>query len=142
MLNDVVIGVDAHKRSHTLVAVDQIGRKLGDRTAATTSEDHLTIVEWAARWPGVRFAVEDCRHVTRRLERDLLAAGYAVVRVPTHLMAAARRGTRQPGKSDPIDALAVAHAALREPNLPAAQLDGPTREIKLLADHRRRRWGT
>lgn len=137
MLNDVVIGVDAHKRSHTLVAVDQIGRKLGERTAATTSEDHLGILEWAAQWPGVRFAVEDCRHVTRRLERDLLAAGYAVVRVPTHLMAAARRGTRQPGKSDPIDALAIAYAALREPNLPAAQLDGPAREIKLLADHRR-----
>jgi transposase len=37
-------------------------------------------------------------------------------------MAAARRAGRQPGKSDPIDALAVAHAALREPDLPAARL--------------------
>lgn len=136
MLDEVVIGVDAHKRSHTLVAVDQLGRKLGERTVATTSEAHLAIVEWAGQWPRVRFAVEDCRHVTRRLERDLLAAGYAVVRVPTHLMAAARRTARQPGKSDPIDALAVAHAALREPGLPAAQLDGPTREVKLLVDHR------
>lgn len=136
MLNEVVIGVDAHKRSHTLVAVDGVGRKLAERTVGTTSEDHLKAVEWAGRWPGARFALEDCRHVTRRLEQDLLAAGRAVVRVPTHLMAAARRGGRQPGKSDPIDALAVAHAALREPGLPTACLDGPAREVKLLADYR------
>ncbi len=52
------------------------------------------------------------------------------------MMAASRRAG-QPGKSDPIDALAVAHAALREPDLPAARLDGQAREIKLLSDHRR-----
>lgn len=50
-----------------------------------------------------------------------------MVRVPTRLMAAARRGSRQAGKSDPIDALAVAHAALREPDLPVAQMDGRAR---------------
>lgn len=131
-----MIGVDAHKRSHTLVAVDAVGRKLAERTVGTTSEDHLKVVEWAGQWPGARFALEDCRHVTRRLERDLLRAGHAIVRVPTHVMAAARRGGRQPGKSDPIDALAVAQAALREPGLPIAQLDGPAREVKLLADYR------
>jgi transposase len=56
--------------------------------------------------------------------------------LPTHLMAAARRGGREKGKSDPIDALAVAHAALREPDLPTARLDGPAREVKLLSDYR------
>jgi transposase len=66
-----------------------------------------------------------------------VTAGCFVVRVPVQLMAAARRTGRQPGKSDPIDALAVAHAALREPDLPAARLDGPAREVKLLSDHRR-----
>ena len=52
-------------------------------------------------------------------------------------MAAARRGSRQAGKSDPIDAHAVAHAALREPDLPVAQMDDPARQVKLLSDHRR-----
>jgi transposase len=51
-------------------------------------------------------------------------------------MADARRGGHQAGKSDPIDALAVARAALREPGLPAAVLDGPERELRLLVDHR------
>ncbi len=135
-MTEVVIGVDAHKRSHTLVAVDEVGRKVGERTVAATNDGHLQALEWASRWAGARFALEDCRHVTRRLERDLLTAGCTVVRVPVQLMAAARRAGRQPGKSDPIDALAVAHAALREPDLPAACLDGPAREIKLLSDHR------
>jgi transposase len=52
-------------------------------------------------------------------------------------MATARRTGRQPGKSDPIDAEAVALAALREPGLPVAELDGPAREVKLHSDHRR-----
>jgi transposase len=94
------------------------------------------VLEWAGQWSAARCAVEDCGHVTRRLQADLLAAGCAVVRVPTHLMVAARRGGRRPGTSDPIDALAVAHAALREPDLPTARLDGPAREVKLLCDHR------
>jgi len=132
----VTIGVDAHKRTHTFVAVDEVGRKLAEKTAAATSEGHLEALRWAERWPERRWAIEDCRHLTRRLESDLLAAGAAVLRVPTRLMAGERRGGRERGKSDPIDALAVARAALREPELPIAQLDGPARELKLLLDHR------
>lgn len=133
----VVIGVDSHKQSHTFVVVDAVGRQLGSKTFATTSAAHFEVVQWTAQWPDAVFALEDCRHLTRRLERDLLAAGKRAIRVPTRLMAGARRAARQPGKSDPIDAEAVAVAALRHPDLPAAELDGPTREIKLLVDHRR-----
>lgn len=132
----VVVGVDAHKRTHTLVAVDDAGRKVGEKTVAATPEGHLEAVEWAARWPEHRFALEDCRHVTRRLESDLLLAGEAVVRVPTRLMAGARRGGREQGKSDPIDALAVARAAQREADLPVARLEGEARQVRLLVDHR------
>jgi transposase len=51
-------------------------------------------------------------------------------------MANARASGRSFGKSDPIDALAVARAALRERDLPVATLDGPEREVRLLVDHR------
>lgn len=37
----VVIGVDAHTISHTLVAIDQLGSKLDERTIAATSTGHL-----------------------------------------------------------------------------------------------------
>lgn len=133
----VMIGTDSHKRTHTVVALDDVGRLVGERTVAATSDGHLALVQWASQWDEVTFALEDCRHLTRRLERDLLTAGHRVIRVPTRLMAGARRGARQPGKSDPIDAEAVALAALRQPDLPVAELDGPTREVKLIVDYRR-----
>ncbi len=91
---------------------------------------------WSRSWPEHTWALEDCRNLTRRLEADLLKAGEAVWRVPTKLMARARRSAREPGKSDPIDALSVARAALREPNLPVARLDGVERELRLLVDYR------
>lgn len=132
----VMIGIDAHKRSHTVVVVDDRGRQLAQRTVGTGSSDHFELVAWAARHGQHVWAVEDCRHLSRRLERDLLAAGERIVRVPPKLMANARDGARSFGKSDPIDALAVARAALREPDLPLARLDGPEREVRLLVDHR------
>jgi transposase len=134
----VVLGIDAHKRTHTVVAVDAAGRQIGVRTTTSTSTAaHLDLVVWAERFGGERrWAVEDCRHLSRRLEADLLAAGEQIVRVPPKLMAGTRKSARSYGKSDPIDALAVARAALREPGLPAARLDGPERELRLLTDHR------
>jgi hypothetical protein len=127
---NVIIGIDAHKKTHTAVVIDEVGRELASKTVKATSDGHLRLVTWARQWPSRRFAVEDCRHLTRRLESDLLAAGERIVRVPPQLMAAERRGGRERGKSDPIDALAVARAALREPNLPVAELDGPTLRVR------------
>jgi transposase len=132
----VILGADLHKRSHTVVAVNEHGRKLAEKTIPATPEGHLELRRWAARFPDRRWALEDCRHLSRRLEIDLLRSGEAVVRVPPKLMAGMRRSVREPGKSDPIDALAVAQAALREPDLPVAALDGPERELRLLVDHR------
>src|SRR6266542_4182023 len=123
----VVIGVDAHKRTHTMVATDGVGRRLAETTVEATSDGHLRALEWA---------VEDCRHLTRTLESDLLRAGEELVRVPTKMMSGARRAAREAGKYDPIDALAVARAAWREPDLPVARLAGPERELRLLVDHR------
>lgn len=132
----VVLGTDAHKKTHTIVACDQNGAELASKTVKATPAGHLKAVRWASQWEDRRWAIEDCRHVSRRLEADLLAAGEMVVRVPTKLMAGARKSARTRGKSDPIDALAVARAALREPDLPVASLDGLAREVKLLSDYR------
>src|SRR6201991_2529502 len=134
----VVLGVDVHKDTHTAVAVDEVGRNRGERTVRAIDAGHRRLVGWARReYPAGRvWAVEDCRHVSTRLERALLAAGERVVRVPPKLMAGARDSARTRGKSDPIDALAIARAALREPDLPVAEHDEASRELKLLVDHR------
>jgi transposase len=134
----VVVGADVHKRSHTFVAVDEVGRKLGEKTVKAITAGHAEAVMWAReRFGGdVIWAVEDCRHLSARLERDLFALGQGVVRVPPKLMAMARKSARTRGKSDPIDALAVARAYLREPDLPVASHDEVSRELKLLVDRR------
>jgi transposase len=132
----MIIGIDAHKRSHTAVTVDDNGRQQATKTVGTTTQDHLKLLKWAAALDGERlWAIEDCRHMTRRLERDLIAAGEAVLISPK-LMADVRDSALTYGKSDPVDALAVARAALREPDLRVARLDGVERELRLLVDHR------
>jgi transposase len=131
----IVIGVDVHKHSLTAVAVDEAGRMLDERTVAAADEELLA---WASDLDGERlWALEDCRQLTRWLERPLLERGEQLVRVPPKLMAPERRAGRARGKSDPIDALAVARAALREPGLSRPRPDEqPFRELKLLVDHR------
>jgi transposase len=134
----VVVGADVHKRTHTFVAVDEVGRKLGEKVVAATSRGHAEAVMWARERFGaeVVWAIEDCRHLSARLEHDLPTAGQNVVRVPPKLMAQTRASARTRGKSDPIDALAVARAFLREPELPVACHDETSRELKLLVDRR------
>ena len=134
----VVVGADPHKRKHTCVAVDDVGRKLGEKTVPATTAGHATALMWAREQFGTEllWGIEDCRNMSARLERDLLSAGQQVVRVPTKLMAAVRKSARQRGKSDPIDAEAVARAVLREPDLPVASHDEVSRELKLLTDRR------
>jgi transposase len=131
----IVIGVDVHKHSLTAVAVDQAGRMLDEQTVAPANGELLA---WASKLDEARlWALEDCRQLTRWLERRLLEDGEQLVRVPPKLMAPERRTGRARGKSDPIDALAVARAALREPRLSRPRPDEqPFRELKLLVDHR------
>jgi len=81
----VVLGTDAHKRSHTVVAVDAAGAEIGSVTVAATPEGHLRLVKWSAQWQQRRWAIEDCRALSRRLESDLLRIGELVVRVPTEV---------------------------------------------------------
>jgi transposase len=138
----IVIGADTHKRSHTVGAVDAAtGRVIADRTVRATRRSFEDLLVWARGVGGERvWAIEDCRHVSGALERFLLARGERVVRVPPKLMAGARGSARERGKSDRIDAVAIARAALREglDTLPIAQLAGPELDVRLLVDHRER----
>lgn len=134
----VVVGVDRHKKTHTAVALDRAtGVKLGELTVPARDRGHERLVRWAGSICDERsFALEDCRHVSGRLEPHLLIWGEGVLRVPTKLMGQARRSSRSRGKSDPIDAEAVARAAIREPGLAEARLEGVERDVRLLVDHR------
>jgi transposase len=138
----IVIGADTHKSTHTFAAVEAMtGRIVATKTARSDPDGLLAAWRWAHELPvaGERvWALEDCRHVSGRLERSLVGQGERVVRVAPKMMGQTRRAERRPGKSDEIDAVAVARAAVREgvENLPAAFLDEQAFEIRLLHDHR------
>jgi transposase len=138
----IVLGADTHKRSHTIAAVAAVtGELRGEQTVSVGRPGFDALLRWARRLDGERvWALEDCRHVSGGLERFLIERGERVLRIPTHLTAKARRSARQRGKSDAIDALNVARAALQEglDTFPAAQLDGPELDLRLLVDHRER----
>jgi hypothetical protein len=134
----MVIGVDTHKSTHAMAAVAANTGLLASAREIGASEDgHRQALKWAcALHPERVWAIEDCRHVSRRLEQALIAAGERVVRVPPKMMGVSRRSEREPGKSDQIDARAVARAVLREgvERFPAAYLDERALEIRLLSD--------
>ncbi len=67
----VMVGIDVHKDTHCAVAVDEAGRQVGgSATFRTTDAGCLRLWRWARRLGAeVTFAVEDCRHLTTRLER-------------------------------------------------------------------------
>lgn len=136
----MVIGVDTHKSSHAVAAVSaESGLLAAEREISASDDGHRQALLWArALDPERVWAIEDCRHVSRRLEQALVAAGERVLRVPPKMMGSSRRSEREPGKSDQIDARAVARAVLKEgvERFPAAFLDERALEIRLLADHR------
>jgi hypothetical protein len=138
----IVLGADMHKSSHTLAAVvDTTGELRGEKTIGVGDQGFAVALDWARGIGDERlWALEDCRHVSGACERFLLVHGERVVRIGTRLMAGARRGGRDRGKSDLIDAIAVARAALREgvESLPVAQLAGVELDLRLLVDHRER----
>ncbi len=68
----IVVGVDVHKQSLTAVAVDEAGRALAELAAGSGGE----LLAWVDSLAAERlWALEDCRQLTRALERALLGAG-------------------------------------------------------------------
>src|SRR5262245_13907491 len=114
----IVIGLDVHKQSVTAVAVDAAGRVLEETLVLVGSNE---LVKWASALDAERlWAVEDCRQLTRWLERQLLEQGEQLVRVPPKRTVPERRAGRTRGKSDPIDALAITGGTARTGPEPAA----------------------
>lgn len=118
----IVVGTDPHKSKHVFVAVEaRSGEYLTELEIEVSDTGFRRLEDWIEKLTSKRvFAIEDCRQVSGSLERFLLKRSERIARVAPKHMANSRRTLSERGKSDPIDALAVARAALREgiENLP------------------------
>lgn len=134
----IVIGVDSHKDSLVVAAIDPGSRQVVARTVAeATVRGSEQLVDWANGLDMDRvWAIEDCRHLTGALERVLLARGERGHRVAPRLMAGARSLAKASGKTDDIDAEACAIALIRYPDLPRVVRNEQAHAVRLLASHR------
>jgi len=137
----LTVGIDPHKHVHIAVAVDARGRRVGKPlTIGNSASLTAMLLNWIssiADGAPVTWAIEDGRGFARRLADGLLLVGHEVVWVPTRLAAAHRKLHATPGaKSDEIDAAAVAHAAIANPDLDRHRIDEHVRELRVLVDYR------
>lgn len=134
---DVTIGVDAHKATLEVAALDAVGKALGGRRFSNDPGGHRRLHSWITSFGEGRVVGIECSGTFgAALARQLLAAGEDVREVPGNL-SFAEANLRSKGKSDPTDALAIARVVLREPALPAVR-NGTNEDLKLLSDHRDR----
>lgn len=134
----ITIGIDPHKRTHTAVAIDAGRRKVGEVEVVAATQMTVTLLGWAAAWPGARrWAIEGSDGPGRLLARELIAADETVIEVPATLAARARLlRTGHGRKTDGIDALSVAEIAATRDDLRQVVADEGAAVLRLLADRR------
>jgi transposase len=132
---EVVLGVDTHLDFHVAVALDELGRHLGELRVPTTTKGYERLVCWAEGFGVVRCAgVEGTSSYGAGLVRYLTSAGIAVEEVERPK----RRHLRRNGKSDPLDAEAAARAVLAgETAGTPKSADGHVEMIRVLRTARR-----
>ena len=105
----VTAGVDTHADVHVAAVVDHVGGVLGVETFATTAVGCRQLVEWLCSHGAINLVgVEGTGSYGAGLTRHLTRAGIRVVEVDRPN----RQVRRREGKSDTVDAVAAARAAL------------------------------
>jgi transposase len=134
----VLIGVDPHKTSVAVAAVDEAAGELVERASFPQSCAGLrTLERWAKRFPERSWAMENAGGLGRHLAGRLAAAGECVVDVPPKLSARVRvLSTGNARKNDGVDALATALAASRNQRLAAVDPEAASEVLRLLSERR------
>ena len=129
----ITIGVDAHKRLHVAVALDAQGQEVSDWQGPNTPRGWRELGTWARSQGAVQFGIEGAWGHGRGLAQALVAQGARVYEINPRWTAAGRRRARRPGKSDRLDARAIA-TVLREQGttLPRVEAEDDTAVLDLL----------
>jgi transposase len=108
---EVIMGVDTHLDVHVAVAVDHLGRRLGEASVPTTARGYEKLLCWAQDFGPVRCAgIEGTSSYGAGLARHFRAQGIEVLEVERPKRR--QRSSRRRVKSDPSDAESAARAVL------------------------------
>ena len=135
----VTLGVDAHKRIHVAVALDEAGREIAQWRGPNSAVGWRRLFEWAIGLDaGPRhWGIEGAWNYGRGLAQHLVEAGETVYEVNARWTAAGRRRARQTAKTDQLDARAVADCVRQgAPGLPRVLADDETAVLDLLTGER------
>jgi len=134
----ITIGVDPHKRLHVALAVDQAGQEIGEWRGTNSAQGWSDVAAWAASLGHERqWGIEGAWNYGRGLAQQLHAAGECVFDINPRWTAIRRRSARKPGKTDKLDARAVAHLVRQEcDSLPRVQSEDQTVILDLLTTER------
>jgi transposase len=134
----VLIGVDPHKASLAVAAVDEAKGELLERVGFPQNRSGLRALErWARRFPERRWAVENAGGLGRHLAVRLAGSGQSVVDVPPKLSARIRvLSSGNARKNDGLDALATALAASRNERLAQVDSEAASETMRLLSERR------
>lgn len=134
----VTIGVDAHKAIHAALAIDQAGAVLGTWRGANTPAGWHELHTWARAFPAPRqWGIEGAWNYGRGLAQFLVAQGETVYEVNPCWTAERRQRGRKHGKSDRLDAHAVAKLVREEgASLPPVHADDETAVLDALVTER------
>ena len=137
---EVLIGVDPHKGSVALAAIDEATGELLEHASFLQDRSGLRALErWAKRFPERRWAMENARGLGRHLAGRLAASGESVVDVPPKLSARVRVLSSFAGnarKNDGVDAVATALAASRNERLAPVDPETDSEVLRLLSERR------
>jgi transposase len=130
------MGIDTHKGSLAAASVDALGRVLSVREFANDPTGHRSLLRWVGeQGQPRRIGIEGSLNYGAAAASRLLAEGEDVREVSPSLTHVERR-RRSKGKSDPIDAVAIARVVAADETLPSARRTALLSDLKLLVDYR------
>jgi transposase len=134
---EVAIGVDPHKGSLAVAAVDPLRRVLGAGEFSNDPRGHRALLGWIRERRSDRVIGIECSlSYGASLSRYLLGAGEDVGEVPTLLTHRERRRRGSQGKSDLVDSIAVVRIVASGEVLPSAHRVEVLTDLRALVDYR------
>jgi transposase len=138
----VIAGIDTHKDTLAVAVVDDTGRLVAGGEVPNTERGFAQLVDMFTSHHVQRVGIEGSGSFGRAVAVHLALCWQsdqpvAVVEVPTLMTSRERHGQLGKGKTDPVDALAIARITAREQQLPTVRLTvGAAADLRALLDYR------